>query len=239
MSGYFGTNASETLNSSNWNYSWNAFYMSGGNDTVSTPSTGVAYDFRGGDGDDYFFGDTASDSASGGNQNDTLNGYSGNDFLDGDAGNDKLYGGSGNDNLSGGEGSDHLYGGAGRDDLFGGYNDQRTDYFHFAMGDSQAHVGQADTIYDWNVSYDYIDSSIRGRASGYSEAATSATNIDAARYQVEHTAGLRDGDHAFLYNAQTDTGYLLSDLNGNYTFETGVIIRGAGSASDMNWSDIV
>lgn len=239
MYAYNGSYLSETLNSSNWNYNWNAFYMGDGNDSVSTPSTGVAYDFRGGNGNDYFLGDTASDTAYGGADNDTLNGHSGNDFLDGEDGNDTLYGGSGNDNLSGGAGTDHLHGGTGADALFGGYNDARTDYFHFVMGDSQAHVGQADTIYDWNRSYDYIDSSIKGRSDNYAEASTAATNIESARYQVEHNNNLNYKDHVFLYNAHTDTGYLLSDLNQNYTFETGVIIKGAGSASDMSWSDIL
>jgi hypothetical protein len=78
---------------------------------------------------------------------------------------------------------------------------------------------------------------IAGTSSNYGEAATSATTIEAARAQVEGTA-LRNEDHAFLYNASTDTGYLLSDLDGNYTFETGAIMVGAGSASDLNYSNI-
>jgi hypothetical protein len=89
------------------------------------------------------------------------------------------------------------------------------------------------------VAYDYIDMSIAGTAYNYAERATSATYIDAARYQVEHDSALRLEDHVFLYNPSTDTGYLLSDLDRNFSFETGVILRGAGSASDLNYSDII
>lgn len=238
MIAYNGSYYSETLNSSNWNYSWNAFYMGAGNDSVTTPSTGVAYRFVGGSGNDYFLGDSGADIAYGDGDNDTLSGWSGNDSLDGGSGNDSLRGGSGADNLYGSTGVDHLYGGTQADLLVGGY-DSSTDYFHFAKGDSNAIAGQFDTIYDWNVAYDYIDSSIAGRSNGYSESSTSATSLAAARSITENNASLADGDHTFLYNAATDTGYLLSDLDGNYTFETGVVIKGAGSASDMSWSDII
>lgn len=208
MSSYFGSNWSETLNSSNWNYGWTNFYMNGGNDTVTTPSTGTAYYFSGGAGDDSFLGDTAHDVAYGGSGNDKLNGYSGRDDLWGGTGADKLTGGSGNDT------------------------------FHFTMGDSQAHRGQADTITDWNVAHDWIDSTISGRSNNYAETFSLFTqNIDQARFLVEHNSSLAAEDHVFVYNG-TD-GYLLSDLNRNGTFETGVILKGAGHASDMNWSDIL
>lgn len=238
MIAYSGTSASETLNSSNWNYNWNAFYMGAGDDTVVTPGTGVAYQFRGGYGNDHFVGDNAGDTAYGDWGNDSLYGWGGNDFIDGNDGNDTLYGNSGNDNVSGGAGRDHIYGGTGRDDLFGGYNDGFADYFHFAKGDSASTRAGADVIYDWDVRYDYIDSALAGAAGNYGEMSTTANNIETARSVVEGS-GLRNGDHAFLYNAATDTGYLLSDLDRNYSFETGVVIKGAGAAADMNWSDII
>lgn len=238
MTAYTGTSASETLNSSNWNYSWNVFYMTDGNDTVSTPGTGVAYWFYGGNGNDSFVGDSASDTAYGGNDNDTLNGWSGNDYVRGEAGLDTLLGGSGNDTLIGDGGKDHLYGGTGADSLWGG-TDGQLDYFHFAKGESNAIAGQADTIQDWNRSYDYIDSSLTGTSANYAETSTGALSITTARGQVENSSTLKYEDHVFLYNAQTDTGYLMSDLDSNYTFETGVIIKGAGVATDMHWTDIV
>lgn len=236
MTGYYGGNGSETLDSSNWDYSWRAFTMYGGDDRVVTPSTGVSYRFEGREGDDYFLGDTAADTAFGGADNDRLYGYSGNDTLYGQDGSDKLYGGAGIDILYGGASADRLDGGAGKDYLYGG---QHQDTFVVTQGNSNATNNEADFIADWDVREDWIDSPLAGRSNGYSEAMTAATSMDSARYQVEHTASLSDGDHTFLYNPSTDTGYLLSDLDGNYTFETGVIIKGAGSASDMSWSDII
>lgn len=226
MSEYNGSGYSNTLNSSNWNYSWTDFFMNNGNDTVITPSTGRAYYFDGGGGNDYFMGDTASDTAWGGTGRDTLYGYSGNDSLHGESGNDSLIGGAGNDNLWGGTGTDTLTGGTG------------TDRFHFKINESDAINGFADTITDWNVTDDYIDSSIKGTSSNYMEQSTTVNNIGTARSIVEHSS-LKNADHVFLYNGATNTGYLLSDLDHNYTFETGVIIKGAGHASDMNWSDII
>jgi Ca2+-binding RTX toxin-like protein len=239
MVAYFGNSSSETLNSSNWNYSWDKFFMGDGNDTVFTPSTGVAYEFRGGNGNDFFMGDTASDTAYGGAHQDTLYGYSGADFLDGESGNDTLYGGTGRDNLSGGTGNDRLNGGRDGDHLFGGFNDRVSDYFEVAINESKALIGQADTIYDWESAFDFIDTSIAGTSSNYAERSTSATNIEAARAVVENSASLSAEDHVFLYNASTDTGYLLSDLNRSGTFETGIIIKGAGSAADFHYWDIV
>jgi Ca2+-binding RTX toxin-like protein len=167
--------------------------------------------------------------------NDTLTGTSGAETIQGLAGQDKLSGLAGDDRLEGGSNGDHLNGGSGSDDLYGG---TATDYFVFSSGSSPSTTSGADTIWDWNVAYDWIDMPLAGKSSNYGEAATSATTIEAARAQVEGTT-LRSKHHAFLYNSATDTGYLLSDLNKNGTFETGVIMVGAGSASDMKYSDIL
>jgi Ca2+-binding RTX toxin-like protein len=166
-----------------------------------------------------------------------LEGTAGPDSIYGYQGNDILRGHGGNDYLNGGTGYDHLYGGTGRDSLVGGYDTNRDD-FHFVRGDSNSSTAEADTIWDWNVSYDYIDSSIAGTASNYGEAQTWWTNVEGAEFHVENT-NLRFEDHVFLYNAGTDTGYLLSDLDRNFDFETCVVLSGAGSASDMNYSDII
>jgi serralysin len=187
---------------------------------------------------DYQVGSSYSDSIYGNAGNDTQYGSYGNDYLSGGSGNDYLNGGSGNDYLNGGSGYDVVYGGTGQDWLVGG-NDYSRDDFRFYQGDSPSTNYGADTIADWNVSYDYIDMPIAGTAYNYAEAQTGWTSIEGARYQVEHSATLRQEDHVFLYNASTDTGYLLSDLDRNYTFETGVILRGAGSAWDLNYSDII
>lgn len=237
MTSFFGTAASESLTASNWNSTWTHLYMGDGNDTVITPSTGYGYYFNGGGGDDYFIGDSSSDYAYGGTGNDYVSGFSGNDTLSGQDGNDTVRGGLGDDNIAGEAGVDRLEGGQGKDYISGGYG--TTDYFIFAKGDSNSTNAQADTIGDWDVRYDYIDSSIAGRANGYTEGWTNATTVEAAKAIVHKYDAYKNGDHAFLYNPATDTGYLLSDLDGNYNFETAVVIRGAGAASDMNWTDII
>lgn len=238
MAWYNGSNGDDYAGSSNWNFNWTSFKMWAGNDTVYAPTTSQNLYFLGMDGNDMFVGSNGNDTAYGGNQNDKLYGLNGNDYLSGEAGNDLLSGGAGTDTLIGGGGSDHLYGGAGQDMLYGG-TDGSIDYFHFSKGDSNAITGQNDWIYDWNRSYDYIDSSIKGTSSNYAEVATSLTSLASVRSMVEHNNNLNYKDHVFVYNASQDRGYLLSDLDGNYTFETGVIIKGAGSASDMSWSDII
>lgn len=235
MTIYTGGNSSETLNSSNWDYSWDTFVMHGGNDRVSTPSTGTTYNFYGLDGDDYFLGDSGNDYISGGDDNDQLYGNQGSDTIHGDFGNDKCVGGYGDDYLNGWYGNDRLIGAKDKDHYDGGGG---TDHFVIGRGHSYASRYEADVIYDWNAQEDYIDSPLRGTAENYGEKAAAAKSIDGAR-QVAENSYLKHEDHAFVYNADTDTGYLLSDLDRNGSFETGVILEHVGSASDMNWSDIV
>jgi Ca2+-binding RTX toxin-like protein len=191
--------------------------------------TNTADSIYGYDGSDYQYGYGGNDYLSGGNGIDYLIGHGDNDILDG---------GSNNDHLDGGTGQDYLYGGTGRDSLYGGL-DYDTDRFIFSLGNSPSTTEGVDTVWDWNVLHDYIDLPIRGTASNYAEAPTSFTGIVGARHQVESNPTLRLEDHVFLYNTYTDTGYLLSDLDRNWSFESGIIIRGAGSALDMNYSDII
>jgi Ca2+-binding RTX toxin-like protein len=208
----------------------------GGNDTIDGGAGNDRVD--GGDGNDVVHlgaGDDYVNIVSTGN--DTFYGEDGNDFIDGWTGNETYYGGAGNDTLNGRGGTDVLVGGTGRDSLTGG-SDPVLDYFRFSQGDSPSTNAGADVITDWNVAYDYIDMPIAGTSTNYGEARTYWTDIEGARYHAENT-DLRYEDHVFLYNSDTDTGYLVSDLDRNYTFETGVVLTGAGSATDMNWSDIV
>ena len=184
------------------------------------------------------YGTGYADNMYGYGGNDSQYGNGGNDYMIAGDGNDYQNGGLGNDALNGGNGVDTLYGGRGADYLVGGY-DTSTDYFRFSMGDSPASTGYADSIADWNVSHDYIDMPIAGNYGNYAEAWTSATSISSARAQVEASWSLRQEDHVFLYNPNTDTGYLLSDLNYDSSFETGVILRGAGSQYDLSYSDII
>jgi Ca2+-binding RTX toxin-like protein len=75
---------------------------------------------KGGDGNDYIYGDGINNYLYGENNNDRLYGRAGNDRLYGEAGNDRLYGEAGNDILFGGSGNDLLTGGLGNDQLTGG-----------------------------------------------------------------------------------------------------------------------
>jgi hypothetical protein len=78
-----------------------------------------------------------------------------------------------------------------------------------------------------------------GTSANYREASTNATSIADAASQAESTFTNARIAHVFLYNAQTDTGYLLSDLNNDDRFESGVVLAGAGSAADMNYRYII
>jgi Ca2+-binding RTX toxin-like protein len=229
----YGTNYADYQYGVSWDY--NVIYGYEGNDVQY--GNQYADSIFGHGGNDYQYGFGGNDYLDGGAGNDVQYGYDGNDSLYGGYGNDYQYGMAGNDYLNGQYGTDHLWGGAGSDSLIGGY-DYNTDYFHFNQGDSDSSTAGADHIYDWNVSYDYIDSSIAGTSSNYAEAQTWWTTVEGAEYHVENT-NLRYEDHVFLYNVGTDTGYLLSDLDRNFDFETAVVIHGAGSAADMNWSDII
>lgn len=189
-------------------------------------------------GNDYQFSYGGNDYLYGGSGNDYLSGGNGDDYVSGSVGSDYVIGGYGWDIIVGGSGADILAGASGPDTLAGGFDDGRDD-FRFVQGDSPSYNGYADTIYDWNVSYDYIDMPIAGSYYNYAETSTGATSISSARTQVESSSTLRQEDHVFLYNSSTDTGYLLSDLDRNYSFETGVVIRSAGSHSDLNYWDII
>jgi Ca2+-binding RTX toxin-like protein len=197
------------------------------------------------DGDDLIFGYEGHDDIYGGADHDTIYGGTGNDYLKGDSGHDDLYGGSGHDDLyggsdldylSGGTGEDLLSGGTGRDTLVGGSGE---DYFVFKKGDSGLTTSKADTITDWNRSYDFIDMTIKGTSSNYREVMTDATSISTAASDADFLHGDTNVRHVFLFNPDTDRGYLVSDLNADGLFDTGVVLKNAGLASDMSYSYII
>jgi Ca2+-binding RTX toxin-like protein len=163
-----------------------------------------------------------------------LHGTDDHDYQRGTYDADSIYGYGGSDIQSGSAGNDNLVGGTGQDYLTGGSD---IDLFVFFLGHSPSTTREADFIVDWDVRYDFIQLPVAGTASNYAEAPTSFTNMEGARHQVESSPTL--GDHVFLYNSYTDTGYLLSSLDGDFIFETGIVIMGAGLALDMDWSDII
>ena len=197
------------------------------------------------DGDDLIYGYEGHDTIYGGYDHDTIYGGSGNDYLSGSYGDDDLYGGIGHDDLyggvgldylSGGTGDDLLSGGAGRDTLSGGAGE---DVFVFKRGDSGLTTSTVDTITDWNRSYDSIDMTVKGTSSNYREHSTTATSIASALTWAEDLYPSTSIKHVFLYNSRTDTGYLVSDLNSDGEFDTGVVLKNAGLASDMSYAYII
>jgi Ca2+-binding RTX toxin-like protein len=184
-------------------------------------------DIYGYDGDDLIYGFDGDDDLFGGYDHDDL--YGG-------AGWDNLYGGAGLDYLSGGSGDDLLVGGAGRDTLAGGAGE---DVFSFTRGSSGLSTSTADTITDWNRSYDSIDMTIKGTRSNYREVSTDAFSIATAASDADYLYGDTNVRHVFLFNPDTDKGFLVSDLNADGFFETGVVLKNAGLASDMRYDFII
>jgi Ca2+-binding RTX toxin-like protein len=195
-----------------------------------------ADDIEGYDGDDLINGLEGNDILSGSYGDDGLFGGYGHDDLYGGSGWDDLYGGSGLDYLSGGSGDDLLSGGSGRDTLIGGTGE---DLFVFTKGSSGLSTNTVDTIRDWNRSDDWIDMTVRGTSANYREAKTSATSIGSALIRAEDLFPSASIKHVFLYNSKTDTGYLVSDLNSDGQFDTGVVLKNAGLASDMSYTYII
>ncbi|WP_201864683.1 calcium-binding protein [Microvirga soli] len=191
---------------------------------------------QGFDGDDDIYGGYDHDTIYGGFGDDYLIGGAGHDDLYGSAGFDDLYGGSGLDYLSGGSGDDLLSGGTGRDTLSGGTGE---DVFVFTRGASGLSTSTADTIRDWNRSYDSLDMSIKGTTRNYREVSTDAASIATAASDADFLYGDTSVRHVFLYNSDIDRGFLVSDLNADGRFETGVVLRNAGLASDMSYLYII
>ena len=166
-------------------------------------------------------GNAGVNTLRGGNLNDTLTGVTGNDVLFGDAGADKLNGGKGMDTMSGGV-------------------DTVRDTFIFLFGDSAVQTTTVDKIRDWSVT-DAIDTAFTGTSgpsTNYAEFATTAATIEGAAQDAEGLAG-PDIVHGFLYNQAKDIGFLVSDLDRNFVFETGVVLFGAGTAGDFGFANLV
>jgi Ca2+-binding RTX toxin-like protein len=223
----------------------------------------------GGVGDDSLDGGRGNDALYGGSGNDTLDGGDGEDFLYAHDGDDALRGGLGNDNLWGFEGNDNLYGGGGNDSLIGGadndylagglgrdvlHGGQGSDTFSFWTFDvwnqhqsaSPTITGQADIILDWNGAEDRIWGAQLG---GYAELCANVNSIEEAAAYVNDLSSrgaiAPSAATIFIYNSQTDTGYVLQDcdyypgwLPGG-RFETGTVLSGAGDASDMSAANLI
>jgi serralysin len=162
-------------------------------------------------------------------------GGSRNDLLSGNEAANVLKGLAGNDSLSGRAGRDALVGGTGRDILSGGSN---KDTFVFTLGTSSIKSRSADAISDW-AAIDQIDLPVKGTFTNYREAATTVTSISAAASFAEKMFTSPSVSHVFLYNAARKTSYLVSDLNNDDVFETGVILKSVGSSAGFSYTDII
>lgn len=195
----------------------------------------------GGSGNDRLVGGAGDDRALGGIGDDDVRGGGGDDFLLGEIGEDTLLGGTGTDQMNGGQGRDLLDGGLGQDFLTGGPEFAVRDDFVFAIGKSNSTNDQVDTVLDW-TKVDRIVSDIAGTAANYGEHSSTSggvtiTDIETARADAEqnHT----NKTHMFFWDSSTDTGYLVSDLNNDNLFETGVVLNGAGAGSDFDFTNII
>lgn len=83
----------------------------------------MANDMRGGQGNDWLYGEGGDDTLNSGSGDDFLSGGSGNDMLDAGTGDDFVYGRENDDQLIGGAGMDTLIGGPGDDFLEGQADD--------------------------------------------------------------------------------------------------------------------
>lgn len=124
---------------------------------------------------------------------------------------------------------------AGRDSLTGGGG---ADTFTVSLGASGITVITVDTVVDWATS-DSIDTTITGAASTYADYATTATTIGTASSYAESQVTSTAIAHVFLYNASAGVGFLVSDLDNNDVFETGVVLTGAGAAGAFSYADLI
>ncbi len=107
-----------------------------GNDYLYDNSNdGLGNTFRGGNGNDFVYGDEGADKLYGDAGNDNLTGGVGNDSLEGGTENDTLSAGDGTDTLLGQAGNDTLYGEAGNDLLNGGGGEVNSGLYYAVGGD--------------------------------------------------------------------------------------------------------
>jgi Ca2+-binding RTX toxin-like protein len=214
----WGTDGNDNLSGG-----WGNDHIAGGNGN-DTLSGGYGNDtLYGGRGTDVLYGGAGSDSLDGGDDWDWIYSGDGNDGLSGGEGNDILYGEGGDDVINGGEHRDLIVGGTGRDLMFGGAD---SDLFVYQYGDSFAYTNSADVIIDWQG-----DRLISSAGSGYTEFEANVGSIEHAAWLANHfdDAGYfaAGTGNVYIYNATTDIGYLLMDLDNDSTFESGVVVVGA------------
>ena len=227
-------------------------YGEAGNDTIiysySYDSQHLFGDSAGlsiADGNDTIYSGYGSDYIYGGGGHDTVFGGAGNDVIYGDlpgnlgTGNDTIDGGAGGDSIYGGAGDDRIQGGADGDWLSGGVG---TDTFVFNNGDSRLTWETADTIMDFNRTYDWLDMPVVGTSANFvSGTFTSShyTSHDVMNdaYHATFSMGQLGTQYAFVTDGHN--GYLFANTNGTAGFDTGVELLGLTSVNDLRYYDII
>lgn len=202
-------------------------YGEAGRDTIS-----------GGHAGDSLYGGADGDFIYGNGGDDYIDGGTGGDFLKGMADRDTIRGGSGVDTIDGGSGNDWIVGGADGDWLYGGSGQ---DIFTYETAfESGLTWATADTIMDYDPTFDYLNFPVAGTQFNYVETDVRAQTFEIARDwaagQIAHGAR-----YAFASAADYGigaNGYLFADVDGNGTIDTGIELRGIG-LSQLNYTDII
>lgn len=118
-------------------------------------------------------------------------------------------------------------------DLFKGRAGEDT--FVFSSGSWGDTSGTADAIKNWSAA-DRIDMPVAGSFSNYEEGSISFSRIEDV---VDCINDKGRSMYVFAFNAKTDTGYLLADLNRDHRYEMCLVLKGAGSSSDFDFANII
>jgi serralysin len=112
----------------------------------------------------------------------------------------------------------------------------------FNNGDSRLTWETADTILDFNRTYDWIDMPVVGTSSNFvSGTFTSShyTSHDVMNdaYHATFSMGTLSTQYAFVTDGHN--GYLFANTNGTAGFDTGVELLGLTSVNDLRYYDII
>jgi Ca2+-binding RTX toxin-like protein len=219
-------------------------YGGDGNDKIFGSSNRDILD--GGEGLDQLYGGGGDDELSGGADTDWILGEEGNDDLFGGDSYDELHGGSGFDELSGGEGNDVLNGGTEDDKLWGGPGGDSltggsgSDTFKYVFAASESSVDNPDQIMDFSaIEGDLIrlSETVQPAPNNYEEdTIDSGSGYNAAKL---YAASLLNGSHMYAFVTDKVNGYLFADFNEDGTIDTGIILVGLTSTSDIDWYNML
>ncbi|WP_430912551.1 calcium-binding protein [Methylobacterium sp. sgz302541] len=188
----------------------------------------MAYSNKYTNGNDYIMGSQGNDRLYGGGGNDSLYGFLGKDWIDGGDGNDFIVAGDG----------DVIIGGRGKDIMIdNGVNVWDRDTFVFNLGDTGTTTETADVIMRF-TQFDRIDVPqivVDGPHLGM--VTTSIDSIEDAVSFARLSDKLNGSHHntAYLFsNIGQETSYLVMDMDGNGSYESGVVMTNSYSTTSAN-----